>query len=82
MGYQNTQKMIDRVVEHRQLPPIKKWMRCEANGNAGQIIGGNSAANLNVVFDDEKATWSNCHPYFKMKIFNEDGSIFYQSDDL
>ena len=82
MGYQNTQKAIDRVVEHRQLPPVKKWMRCEVDGRPGEIIGGNSSANFNVVFDDESIHWMNCHPYYRMKIFNKDGSVFYQSEDL
>ena len=41
MSY-NTQKQIDRVVEYRRLPPIKKGMRCEVDGKFGKVVGGNS----------------------------------------
>lgn len=76
---QNTQKQIDRVVEYRQLPAIKKGMRCEVNGKHGEIRGGNSSCNFNVLFDGDKKPM-NCHPGWKMKIFNSDGSIIHQSE--
>ena len=74
----NTQEYIDRVCEYRQLPKIKKGMRCEVDGKKGKIWGGNSSANFNVLFDGEKMTM-NCHPEWKMKIFNDDGSVIHQS---
>lgn len=70
MGY-NTQKKIDEITKYRGLPPIKKGQR---------LWGGNSSANLNVLFDDEKHPM-NCHPYWRMKIFNPDNSIAYQSNE-
>lgn len=75
----NTQKYINRVCEYRGLPKIEKGMRCEVEGKPGTIIGGNCSANLNVRFDGWKIT-SNCHPYWKIKIFSEDGSVFYDSE--
>lgn len=76
----NTQKMIDRVVECRGLPHLKKGQRCEVDGEQGKVWGGNSAANLNVLFDGEKRP-ANCHPNFRMKIFNDSGEVIYASDD-
>lgn len=78
MGY-NTQKQINNIVAYRGLPPIKKGQRCLVDGKQGRVWDGNSSANLNVLFDGQKHTM-NCHPYWKMKIFNDDGSIVYQSD--
>jgi len=74
----NTQKHIDRIVQHRGLPPIKKGMRCEVDGKPGKVVGGNSSGNLNVLFDGQKHPM-NCHPGWKMNIFNADNTIFYQS---
>ncbi len=79
MSY-NTQKQIDRVVEYRRLPPIKKGMRCEVDGKFGKVVGGNSGANLNVVFDGYKDPM-NCHPGWRMKIFNSDGTVHYSSPE-
>jgi hypothetical protein len=79
MSY-NTQKKIDEVCEYRGLPAVKKGMRCEVAGKQGQVVGGNSSANFNVKFDGEKHPM-NCHPYWKMKIFKADGSIFYQHEE-
>ncbi len=77
----NTQKMIDRVVEYRQLPPIKKGMSCEVDGKVGTVVGGNSAANLNVLFEGESKPM-NCHPEFRMKIFNNEGEVIHASKYL
>jgi hypothetical protein len=75
---ENTQRKINEIVSCRDLPPIKKGMRCEVDGKPGVVVGGNSACNLNVKFEGWKNV-SNCHPYWRMKIFNEDGSIAYES---
>ena len=76
----NTQKHINRICEQRGLPEIKKMMRCEVNGKLGTIVGGNTSANFQVKFCNGDVF--NCHPYYKMKIYNSDDSVFYQSDDL
>lgn len=76
----NTQKKIDEIVACRGLPPIKKGQRCEVDGKPGMVCGGNSAANLNVLFDGDKHPM-NCHPYWRFKIFNSDGSTLYESNE-
>ena len=76
----NTQKKINEIAEYRGLPPIKKGWRCEVDGKPGKVWGGNSGANLNILFDGDN--WPmNCHPYWRMKIFNPDGSVVFQSKE-
>ena len=74
----NTQKAIDRVVEYRQLPAIKKGMVCEVAGRKGTVIGGNQSCNFNVLFDGDKKPM-NCHPSYRMKIFSADGEVIYET---
>lgn len=73
----NTQKKIDEVCSYRGLPPVKKGQACTVDGKAGTIEGGNSGCNFNVQFPDYEST-SNCHPYWRMIILNDDGSILYE----
>ena len=74
------QKTLDSVCEYRQLPPLKVGAECEVNGRRGIIVGGNSSANLNVLFDGDNR-YLNCHPYYKMRIFNGMGGVAYESED-
>jgi hypothetical protein len=76
----NTQAMIDVVSKYRNMPRIKKGQRCDVDGKSGQIFGGNSSANLNVIFDGDKRP-KNCHPNYKMRIFDSAGTVIYASDD-
>ena len=77
----NTQEYIDQVAKKRGLPEIKKGTKCEVDGRKGIVVGGNHSANLNVLFDDCNHV-TNCHPYYKMRIFNKWGGPCYESDDL
>lgn len=52
-------------------------MACEVDGENGVIFGGNHAANLNVKFNDGRIR--NCHPGWRMKVFDRNGDIFYKS---
>lgn len=75
----NTQEFIDRVCDYRGLPKIKEGTRCEVDGKQGVICGGNTSANFNVRFDDGRV--SNCHPNWRMRILDSDGSVIHESDD-
>lgn len=75
----NNQEHIDRICKYRNVPNIKKGTACQVGDRKGQIWGGNSSANFNVKFDDGQIR--NCHPGWKMRIFNDDGSILYESKD-
>lgn len=77
----NTQEHIDRVCKYRGLPEIKMGTPCEVDGKKGVIVGGNTSANLNVLFESND-TARNCHPGYKMRIFNPWGGVMYESDDL
>lgn len=76
----NNQKAIDATCEYRGVPSINKGTPCVVDGKEGVIWGGNSSANFNVKFDVDGVI-SNCHPYWRMKILNEDGSVFYEHED-
>jgi len=75
----NTQKHIDSVCQYRGIPHIQKGSSCEVDGKNGSIVGGNSSANFNVKFADGKIM--NCHPYWKMKIFDHEDGILYEYCD-
>lgn len=75
------QNDLDRVCEYRKLPLLKIGAECEVDGKKGIIVGGNCSANLNVLFDGENH-YKNCHPGYKMRIFNSTGGLCYESDDL
>ena len=75
------QESLDSVCEYRKLPPLKVGTECEVDGRRGIIVGGNSSANLSVLFDDGSHV-TNCHPDYKMRIFNGMGGVQYESDDL
>lgn len=72
----NTQKRIDEVCEYRGLSKIKKGASCIVDTHCGKIWGGNSSANFNVKFNSDGRI-RNCHPYWKMKIFNDSGEVIY-----
>ena len=76
----NTQKAIYATCEYRGVPRITKGTPCIIDGEEGVIWGGNSAANFNVKYDDDGRI-RNCHPYWKMKILNNDGSVLYEHKD-
>lgn len=73
----NTQSKIDEICEYRGLPQIRKGWPCTVDGRPGRVWGGNSSANLNIKFDDD-GTIRNCHPFWKMKIFDNAGNKVYE----
>lgn len=76
----NSQIAINDICKYRGLPPVKKGTKCTVDGESGIIFGGNSSANFNVKYDSDGRV-RNCHPDWKMKIFNDDGSILYEHKD-
>lgn len=75
----NTQKSIDRVCEYRGIPRVQKGALCTVDGKKGHIVGGNSSANFSVRFEGSNHT-TNCHPYWKMKIFTQSGDVYYDHE--
>lgn len=76
----NNQESIDRVCKYRCLPEIKEGARCTVEGRSGVVYGGNYSANLDIKFDDSNLI-RNCHPNYKMCIYNDDGTSLYESED-
>lgn len=71
---------IKKMCEYRGLPLIKIGDTCTVNGRAGVVVGSNRSANLDVKFNDDDSV-GNCHPSWKLKIFN--GNILiYDSEKV
>lgn len=75
------QESLDRVCKHRNLPSLEIGAECEADGRKGVIVGGNFSSNLSVLFDGDNHI-RNCHPDYRMRIFNKNGGLVRESDDL
>lgn len=69
-----------RVKEYRDIGFAFMGMRVEVDGRPGTIVGANSSANLDVCFDGE--SWrSNCHPWWRVKYFDNFGNIVREYRD-
>ena len=70
----NRMKML-RGIEFAQL-----GMKVEGNGKPGVIVGHNSSLNLDVCLDGQY--WaSNCHPWWRMKYFDNKGDLIKEYGD-
>lgn len=58
-----------RNIEFAQL-----GMKVDVTGKTGVIIGSNSSANLNVLFDGED-DYQNVHPYWEITYYDKKGNI-------
>ena len=60
---------------YRGIPFAYVGMRVKVGEDSGRIVGHNSSANLNVLFDDgrHKGLVLNCHPNWMMTYFDADG---------
>lgn len=72
------QEYINRVCEYRCIPQVPFGSKCLVNGKEGVIVDGNSSCNFQVRFENKRVY--NCHPYWRMTIFNADGTVLYKSD--
>ncbi len=59
---------------YRGMSFVKRGMRIKHDGRNGRISGANSSCNLNITFDGDNYS-QNCHPYWKMKYFDDDGKL-------
>lgn len=71
---------IQRTAEYRGVPFAKAGMSVIVNGNSGVIVGSNSSANFDVLFD-EGTKWAgqvlNCHPTWEIVYIADDGSVLH-----
>ena len=62
VGPAQTSEDFARVAQNRGLPQARCGMRVDAGGRLGTIVGHNSSANFDVLFDDAKYPLS-VHPH-------------------
>ncbi len=65
--------MLQEARDNRNMPFLKRGMRCDCNGKPGRVTGGNST-HLRMRFDGNKFT-STIHPKWEMTYYAEDGSV-------
>jgi len=58
VGAAHTSEGFVRNVKYRGMPDVKCGQRVKVNGNSGWIVGHNSSANFDVLFDSGK--WAGC----------------------
>lgn len=46
----------------------------------GKITSGNTSANLNIRFDDERKP-CNCHPFYLVKYYDKDGRLIFDTGE-
>jgi hypothetical protein len=65
---------FERMKQYRDIPYAYQGMKIEVCGKPGTIVGANSSANLDVVFDGQ---WheNNCHPHYETVYFDRRGNI-------
>jgi len=66
--------------KYRGIPFAHCGMRVEVTGKPGTIIGHNSSANLDVLFDGENRS-ANCHPWWRIKYFDRAGKLIVEYTD-
>jgi len=72
-----TQRFINNA-EYRNIQFAHCGMMVEVGGEKGWIVGHNSSANLDVLFDKDSKYGEqvlNCHPNYKIKYFDEKDNL-------
>ena len=72
-----------RTATYRGVPFAKIGMTVEVDGVKGEITGKNSAANFDILFleGDFKGQILNCHPNWRVRYFDENGSVIKEFQD-
>lgn len=66
--------MFDRMCLARGIAFAKQGMKVNVSGEFGTILGSNSSLNLDVLFDGKEYS-VNCHPYWEITYYDDDGNI-------
>jgi hypothetical protein len=61
------------TAKYRGVPFARIGMDVEVDGRRGVIVGNNSSANFDVLFDDGQR--GNCHPNYRVKYFDAEGKV-------
>lgn len=77
LGPPTTTDGIKRVAEYRGVPFAKAGMLVVVGGDRGRIVGHNSSANFDVLFEDGE--WAgqtlNCHPLSEIVYLTDTGEV-------
>jgi hypothetical protein len=75
-----TSEAFRENAQYRGIPFAYCGMRVEVAGKPGIIVGHNSSANLDVLFDGWDRP-SNCHPWWRVKYFDRAGELIVEYTD-
>ena len=78
LGAPITDEKFLNTAKYRNVPFARVGMAVEVLGRRGLIIGSNSSANFNVVFENGEVL--NCHPNWEMRFFDEQGNEIQVSE--
>ncbi|WP_236896922.1 hypothetical protein [Clostridium beijerinckii] len=71
---------FERMKQLRGIEFAFLGMKVEVNGKKGVIVGNNHSLNLDVCFDNQY--WKeNCHPWWRIKYFDNYGNIIKEFKD-
>ncbi|MBO0790283.1 MAG: hypothetical protein J2P36_04965 [Ktedonobacteraceae bacterium] len=65
---------LQGVREARRMPWLKRGMIVDVRGKRGRVAGGNTMANIQVIFDGAKFS-RNCHPQWETTYYTSDGQV-------
>lgn len=77
IGSPKTSERFLKTARYRGVPFARIGMRVSVGGEYGVLVGTNSAANFDVLFDEKsryKGMVLNCHPWHEMTFYREDGT--------
>lgn len=78
------EQFLAGMIKHRGIEFARLGMMVEVEGDLGTIAGMNSSANLDVRFANQLKHGKhvhNCHPTWKVKYFDEKGTVIAHFDD-
>ncbi len=76
--FSEADQFVRDMTRLRGMDFVRLGMTVEVDGERGKIVGMNSSANLDVVFDDTARRSEhayNCHPTWETVYFSESGEI-------
>lgn len=74
LGDPVTDKAFRETAQYRGVPFARIGMRVSVDEKFGYIVGKNSSANFDVLFDGDKIP-SNCHPNWMITYYSDDGAV-------
>lgn len=77
-AYNESAESFANNARYRGIEFARLGMKVEVGGKPGVIVGHNSSANLDILFENGHVL--NCHPHWKIKYFDKDGKLIREFD--